>query len=174
MTAESICRKATNFGFTLLENEFAIDARVHQVHTHSASKKSVRWTRTRQGSLMIDNPARLDDYIRLVKDLEYSYLMADGGVIQIAYIMSGGRIEGHRLLFFPCPFPIGPSDISPFSGGGILDAINDRFMNDPAENILLNSPVRFDYTMEEAAEYHPSSHVTINSPHCRIPARSAL
>jgi len=92
MSAETICWRATRFGFTLLGNEFALDARPHLVERHTATRKSVMWVRTGDHSLMAGNPARLEDYITLLVNQEYSYLMYDGGVIQIAYTFDSDRI----------------------------------------------------------------------------------
>jgi hypothetical protein len=123
---------------------------------------------------MVGNPARLEDYIALLANQEYSYLMSDGGVIQIAYIFDGDQIERHRLAYYPCPFAITYRDLSAYGGGGILDLINDQFMTEIEGNLLLKSPIRFDYVPKAAADYHPASHITLNDPSCRIPARAPL
>jgi len=174
MSAETICWRATRFGFTLLGNEFAIDARQHFVEQLSANRKSVMWVRTGDHSLVAGNPARLEDYISLLSNREYSYLMNDGGVIQVSYIFDRDQIERHRLAYYPCPFPITRRDLSPYDNRGILDLINDQFMTEIEENLLLKSPIRFDYAPAAAADYHPASHITLNDPLCRIPARAPL
>jgi|SRR5215510_9303021 len=117
MSAETLCWRATRFGFMLLGNEFALDARQHFVEQHTATRKSVMWVRTGDHSLMAGNPARLEDYVTLLVNHEYSYLMRDGGVIQIAYTFERDRIERHRLAYYPCPFPITTRDINSYDGG---------------------------------------------------------
>jgi len=47
-------------------------------------------------------------------------------------------------------------------------------MTELEESLLLRSPIRFDYTPTETAEFHPASHLTVNDPSCRIPARAPL
>jgi hypothetical protein len=174
MSAETICWRATRFGFTLLGNEFAIDARQHVVRQLSAIRKSIMWVRSGDHSLVVANPAHLEDYISLLTNQQYSYLMADGGIIQIAYTFNRERIERHRLAYYPCPFPITGRDISAYGEMGILDLINDQYMTEIEENVLLRSPIRFDYSPEAAAKFHPASHITLNDPSCRIPARAPL
>jgi hypothetical protein len=173
MSAETICWRVTRFGFTLLGNEFALDARQHFVEQHTAARKSVTWVRTGDHSLMTSNPARIEDYITLLANQEYSYLMHDGGVIQVAYTFDRDRIERHRLAYYPCPFPITRRDINLYDGG-LLDLITDQFMPNIEENLLLKSPIRFDYVPSAAADYHPACHLTVNDPLCRIPARAPL
>jgi hypothetical protein len=174
MTTEATCRQVAQFGFTMLENEFALDARQHVVRSLSATRKSLMWARNVDATLITDNPARLEDYISVLGNREYSYLMNDGGVIQIAYIFDRDQIEGHRLVYFPCPFLISRRDLSPYGDAGILDLINDQLMTEIEENLLLKSPIRFDYAPGAAADYHPASHITLNDPSCRIPARAPL
>jgi hypothetical protein len=173
MTPEATCRHVTQFGFTMLENGFALDARPHVVRSLTATRKSLMWARNVDTSLITGNPAHLEDYISLLGNQEYSYLMNDGGVIQVAYIFDRDQIERHRLGYYPCPFLISPTDLSPY-GEGILDLINDQFMTDIEENLLLKSPIRFDYSPAEATDYHPASHITLNDRSCRIPARAPL
>jgi hypothetical protein len=173
MSAETICWRATHFGFTLLGNEFALDARSHFVEQHSATRRSVMWVRTGDHSLVAGNPARLEDYITLLVNHEYSYVMHDGGVIQVAYTFERDQIHRHRLMYFPCPFPVTSRDIASYNGG-LLDLISDQFMPEIEENLLLKSPIRFDYAPGDAADYHPASHLTINDRSCRIPARAPL
>jgi hypothetical protein len=172
MSAETICWRATRFGFTLLGKEFALDARQHSVEQHSATRKTVMWVRSGPQSLVIGNPARVQDYVNLVTSREYSYLMHDGGVIQVAYTFDRDRIERHRLVYYPCPFQITRRDTS--FDGGLLDLISEQFLPSIEENLLLRSPIRFDYAPEAAADYHPASHLTVNDPSCRIPARAPL
>jgi hypothetical protein len=140
MTTEATCRQVAQFGFTMLENGFALDARHHVVRSLSATRKSLMWARNVDATLITGNPARLDDYISVLGNHEYSYLMNDGGVIQIAYIFDRDQIEGHRLVYFPCPFPISRRDLSPYGDAGILDLINDQLMTEIEENLLLKSP----------------------------------
>lgn len=59
-------------------------------------------------------------------------------------------------------------------GGGLLDYITDTFLSELEQNLFLRSPMRFDFSPADAGEFHPASHLTINSPECRIPARAPL
>jgi hypothetical protein len=173
MSLVALCRRVTRFGFTLLEAEFALDARQHKIETLSATRESLTWTRDSSDTLMIGSPSRVDDYLSLLERQEYSYLMHDGGIIQISFVYEGNKINRHRLSYHPCPFRISRRDLEMF-GGGLLDFIADGFMSNLEENVLLRSPVRFDYAPTAAADFHPASHITINDPNCRIPARSPL
>lgn len=173
MTAEALCSRVTDFGFKLLEHEFALDARHHAVNRISSTMKEVIWARNGTGGLMVSNPFRIDDYLSLLSGKEYSYLMLDGALVQVAYTMSGSSIERHRLSLFPCPFPIVPSELLRYEGG-LLEYISENYVENIHQNIVMRSPIRFDFAPEAVSSYHPASHVTINEPSCRIPARAPL
>lgn len=176
MSVESLCDRVTRFGFALLEAGFAIDANPHKIINLSRSEKSLIWVREKGSSLMIGNPSTVGDYISLIKKRDYSYLMNDGGAIQIAFVYDSDRISRHRLLYYPCPFSVDPYGMEGPDGGSLplIDFIIDTYMDDLEDNMLLRSPFRFDYVPTVAADFHPASHFTINDSSCRIPVRSPL
>lgn len=173
MSVEALCKRVTEFGFKLLEHEFALDARQHTVARKSASTKDLIWAREGDRPLIFPNPLRVADYLSLIEKLEYSYLMRDGALIQIAYIITNGTIKKHRLAYYPCPFEIGLTDLQRY-GGSLFDYIIENFMSDVERTVVLRSPIRFDFAPEAAQDFHPASHITINDQSCRIPVRSPL
>jgi hypothetical protein len=173
MSAEALCKRVTEFGFKLLEHGFALDARQHTVARRSNSTKDLIWARDGAQALIISTPLRVADYLSLIERLEYSYLMHDGALVQIAYIIKNKKIEKHRLVFYPCPFEIVLADLQRHEGG-VLDYIIDNFMSNVEANVVLKSPIRFDFAPEAAQDFHPASHITINDPSCRIPVRAPL
>lgn len=173
MSAEALCKRVTQFGFTLLAHEFAIDARQHTVTRLRGSTKAMIWARKGDESLITAAPHRVADYLALLERQEFSYLMRDGAIIQIAYTLTHSTIIKHRLSYYPCPFEIAPADLQRFDGG-LLDYIRENFMDDVESRVVLRSPIRFDYAPEAARDFHPASHITINDPGCRIPARGPL
>lgn len=173
MTAYSLSKRITQLGFSLLSADFAMDARQHVVGRLSRTRSSVMWSRASTESMMIECPSRIQDYCKILENLEYSYLMNDGGVFQIAYTLNKARVESHRLLYFPCPFSLDFERARAFEGG-LLDFIKENYLENDGGNIVMRSPLRFDYTGNRVAEFHPASHLTINDPCCRIPARAPL
>ena len=128
------------------------------------------WVRDRDRPLMVENPSTIDCYRTLIEAQDYSYLMNDGAVIQIALTYDGRRIARHRFLYHPCPFLVTKGELDKF-GGELLDFIDDTFIGRIESSLLLRSPVRFDYAPDAATASHPASHLTLNGPDCRIPAR---
>ncbi|WP_315786113.1 MULTISPECIES: DUF2290 domain-containing protein [unclassified Bradyrhizobium] len=173
MSVEALCRRVTDFGFRLLANDFALDARQHKVERLSGSRKTLMWVRDPLNSLMSGNPARLADYLTILENQEYSYLMRDGGVFQISYVFDGAEIERHRLCYHPCPFALTFRDIRDFEGG-LLELIQNSFMDRLEDSVLMRTPIRFDFAPDQTAAIHPASHITLNDPSCRVPAKSPL
>lgn len=174
MNVAALCRRIMKFGFMLLGAEFALDVNSHVIKGLPAKKKELVWDRKKGLPLMAGN--RISDYLSIVETRDYSYLMNDGGVIQIAFVFDDGRIARHRLVHHPCPFPVDSREIARSGEGPVplADFIIETFMDDPGEHLLLRSPVRFDYDPDRAADFHPASHLTINDSECRIPVRAPL
>ena len=179
MNIENLCRRVIDFGFKLFEEGFAQHVKMHKIDNLSRTEKSLMWVRENDSSfdssLIIGN--RISDYLSILERQDYSYLMNDGGVIQIAFVYDGNYISQHRLLYYPCPFPIDPHETYQIGDGPslpLIDFITEQILDDPDKDILLRSPIRFDYTPTMADDFHPASHLTINDPSCRIPVRSPL
>lgn len=174
MSLSALCRRITEFGFKLLENGFALDARVHVVANLTATRSSLVWTRNNpNASLIIDDPARIMDYVTLLEGKEYSFLMHDGAIVQISYIFERDTIYRHRLVYYPCPLSLDPSLIAD-QQQTLSDLIREVYLNDLERSVALKSPIRFDFAPYAAADYHPASHMTFNAQTCRIPVRSPI
>ncbi|MDZ4067288.1 MAG: DUF2290 domain-containing protein [Tabrizicola sp.] len=103
MSLAALCRRINEFGFELLSKELALDARVHTLEALSRTRSAIMWRREDpSASLMIACPPKVGDYLALIEGGEYSYMLGDGSIVQIAYTFEGEAIERHRLLYHPC------------------------------------------------------------------------
>jgi hypothetical protein len=173
MSLASLVRRITEFGYLLIERGFALDARAHRLLTLSKDEAAIIWSKSGGQGMMISNPARLKDYIDLIDTKNYSYLMMDGAIIQMSFLFTKEKIAGHRLLYYPCPFEL-DNELINETGSSIVDFIKEVCLPSIEKDIILKSPIRFDYAPEAAKDYHPSSHVTINNSDCRIPVRAPM
>lgn len=103
-------------------------------------------------------------YRHWVRSSAYSALLFDGALLQVTYTIDEGVISGHRLAYVPCPYRL---DSSLVREEPILDLI-DVYMEGGPSEVVLHSTMRFDYDPDNAAPGHPSAHLTLNSPDCRI------
>ena len=104
----------------------------------------------------------VDQYITWLENGDYSALLYDGSLIQIAYEVEGGEVSRHRLCYFPCPYDL---DRNLLKEGVPIGDVVALYRDSDA---LLRSPIRFDFDPQAAAQGHPASHFTINGINCRI------
>lgn len=105
---------------------------------------------------------RIGQYRSWVTSGAYSALLFDASLLQFTYDVDGGRVVGHRLGYVPCPFNLDRSLLD--SGEAVADILELYEQSD----VLLRSPIRFDYDPASERANHAASHFTINSPDCRI------
>ena len=174
MSLAGLCRRVNEFGFNLLEKEFAFDARVHVVRQLTRTRSSLSWARDdRDGPLIIGDPARIVDYMSLLEKNEYSILMHDAAIVQLSYNFERDSIVWRRLVYYPRPLSVDTTLMKRFDAS-LSDVIKEFYLDDAENSVVLKTPIRFDYAPEAASESHPASHVTLNTNTCRIPVRSPM
>jgi hypothetical protein len=110
----------------------------------------------------------IDQFLAWVVAGAYSAILYDGSVIQVTYDVDGGRITRHRLAYLPCPYD---SDLELLSLGEPLADVVERYRS---REPVLRSPLRFDYDPASTSGAHSATHLTINSPDCRIPCTAPV
>jgi hypothetical protein len=106
----------------------------------------------------------VEQYRIWVQGGHYSCVLADGSLLQITYDLADSVLVGHRLAYVPCPVQLDPRLLA---DAPLLDVV-DIYLEAERSNVLLQSPVRFDFDLPNAGPAHAASHLTINSRHCRI------
>jgi hypothetical protein len=119
---------------------------------------------------VIERPAfgSIDEYLLAVRTGSWSAVLMDGSLVQLEYECEAISIEWHRLTFLPIPWPIESALLVQES---LYDAI--EMCRDDSE-IVLRTPLRFDYAPLNAREEHPASHCHFNHEACRLAVASAL
>lgn len=172
MTAASLCKKVSDFGFALLEHGCAIDAQSHTVDNGPRNIRRMSWPRDPAVSNMSPANPTFADYLQILKEKNYSYLMRDGAIVQLQYTFAGRDITKHRIVYWPCPFDI-QSTLDAIEEP-IVDVIEQMFMPDAGTSAVLRGALRFDFAPNQAAPGHPASHLTLCDIDCRIPVRSPI
>lgn len=134
----------------------------------------------------VNTPTPLQEYIDLIKNKDYTFLLKDGSVIQMGFKFdAGGFIEKHRLTFFHSPLAHMIKNL-----GGLLnkddvvvalelllgDSPSDEDTSPeqcPGKGFPLVYSFRLDY--DENGQHlvnHPKSHATFLSENCRIAVNS--
>lgn len=183
MTPRELASRVEIIGFSLVENEMAIDANGCVVKSLANGVKHVTWQKFKPIPYDIgaDNTitegfpmgrfATLDEYMYFLVNRHYSFVLNDGAIVQIEYKIQRNKIVWHRLCLYPCPIDMLNVDLA---GAEIGDFLMDIGARDFKEFVRLRSPIRFDFDPENAATFHPGSHMTICSDQCRIPVKSYI
>lgn len=172
MSIGGLCKRVSSFGFTLLEQGYAVDAQPHAVSPVKGSIKALSWVRDKSAALILPALPRVDDYLRLIREREYSFLMRDGAAIQILYQYDRSNLVRHRLQYWPCPFDA--EDMLEEFAEPIIDMLEILFLENVRSETVLRGLLRFDYAPDDAGMLHPASHLTMAGPECRIPVHAPL
>ncbi len=122
----------------------------------------------------------VSEYWSILRDSEFTCVLADGGVIQISYALRGQVLEKHRFVWIPAPVAVNvedarSQDIAELVEEGLYGAgVKLSEDDDDAEDLRLVTPVRFDYDRLAQKDGHPACHLTINRHCCRIPVFGPL
>lgn len=148
------------------------------VFVHQNPITWITWARQRgRGPRGADN---VSQYRRIIRDNEFTCLLADGGILQISFGIRGRDIEKHRFVWIPSPVQL---DIQDVQTRNIVDLIEDELYSASIgiteggrdrSDLLLASAVRFDYDHASARDGHPACHLTFNRHSCRIPVFGPL
>lgn len=105
----------------------------------------------------------IEQYLHWVLGGSYSAVLLDASLLQITYDLVGNDVVGHRLAYIPCPFII---DTEFLEEGNPIDEVVGMYVE--ISDVVLRSPIRFDYDLKAAKARHPAAHLTLNSADCRI------
>jgi hypothetical protein len=129
----------------------------------SMSDTRVSWqSPSPSGIFEVHGDPTIDQYQRWSADGQYSAVLFDGSLLQITYDVEGRAVTSHRLAYIPCPYDLDPDLLG--SGEPLDDIISLYCDEDPVSR----SPIRFDFNPMQTRPLHPASHLTIDSPSCRI------
>lgn len=122
------------------------------------------------GRFLLNRKPTIADYRYWLVNGHFSAVLFDGSLLQITYDFLGNTVTGHRLAYIPSPFVM---DQDLLFSEALEDVVDYYLSEDPAD-ILLNTPVHFDYDPKSSSTSHPSSHMTFNSPDLRLPCVEPL
>lgn len=156
--------------FEWQKSGFIIDSRNHQAYQKSNGLVEVTWGN--DGYVLKENDfSTLSEYCSLIENRQYSMLLVDGSFFQISYGLRKREVVRHRLCWYPSPIKFA-DDL--MDSGGIIDAVLDKMAKGDTSFFQSRSPLRFDFSPDDASDLHPEVHLHIGHEDCRIPVKSAL
>lgn len=165
--ADDLFRNIQNLSRWMIETGLSDDQNVPYMDKNS--KRTILEVKNEHFGIVLKNIGYRDMYQYLKDNRAYNFLMLDGALISLKYIVVKKEIVYHRLSFFPSP------DLSEFQNNPEI-YLEDEMYADVVDKKIVTCPLRFDYAPEEAVSAtHPSSHLTIGQyANCRIPVSAPL
>jgi hypothetical protein len=135
-------------------------------YPESSFEEAIPIAKLRFGSLF--------EYLEFLKARRYSALLFDGSILQISVEIERGQLIKHRYSYYPCPIEFKKGDLILLSEEEpISDIVESRIENDPTD-ILLRTPLRFDFDSEVWNFGEPHSHLHFNHPDCHCALAPAI
>lgn len=170
MTPDKLRRDVDQLVQKLWDAALILDSNITVVEPLAQNERRITWTKA-SGFALFEYPS-IDEYVRILRERQYTALLYDGSLLQISYdIKLPNEISGHRLCYFPCPIEINREVVEEF---GLIDLIEMLSGDELRTRVRLESPVRFEFDPDAASEHHPASHLTLSRNTCRIPVFAPL
>ena len=169
----------------LLSKGLILDYNSPKITQLGTDSFSISWASTNSMKNKNRNFASIPEYINLIYNREYNFILFDGSLFQFSFIYRHREIIKARLLYYPCPLNISQEDIEDIQLGE--DFINLFFLllEEQTDLIISNlslpkfpllklelinkSPFCFDFDVENSRSNHSASHLHINDHNCRWP-----
>ena len=134
--------------------------------TVSNGKHRVSWPTS---SAFTSSFGTLEQFLAWVREGEFTCLLFDYSIIRVSYEFCDNLIQGHSLLYWPCPivFQVTIDELDELCCGIELCLESPKKANDVCK-LILRSPMRFDFDPKRMAKNHPEVHLHMQFEKTRI------
>ena len=128
----------------------------------------VSW-RSRPGSGHLHPFGSLDQYLEWLRNGEFTCVLFDGSLVRANFEVIGNSIVGHSLLYWPCPVHFhSPAENLEDVCAGLEMCIESPKAAKGVCDLMLRSPMRFDFDPLREQEDHPLVHLHTQFEEARI------
>lgn len=112
--------------------------------------------------------SNVGEYLKFLDGRHYQFQLNDGSLIQLSYDFDKvGHIKSSRLVWYPCPVQFTLEELE-------YDSIRELVITTPTENINCLAPIRLDFSPDQIAHNHSSTHIHLGMEHFRLPVHRAM
>lgn len=174
MTPNTIRSELDRLISELLNAELVIDSTPHVIDSSPRNIKTVTWSAFRPPDKLLFGT--LNEYKWLVQNRQFSVILFDGSILQISYTFQRGDLIRHRLCFYPYPLFLELEEWEMYQemGFGLIDILENFNLEEFQKHLQLQSPLRFEFDLNNARENHPVSHLHLLRNDCRVPVFAPL
>lgn len=109
---------------------------------------------------------KVDQYLKLISDNSFLAMFNDYSIIRCSFVFKNNHIMTENLLWWPCPVRPDPDMVNEF---GLIETIDCILKdNETKECLLMRSPIRVDFDIDNDTEVHPKAHIHIENENTRV------
>src|SRR5690554_453837 len=144
MSAVAFCRSVSEFCERVAETGHALSMQAHAVGPLSGNLSRVRWVPALVEGQQRESERTRDvgfgEYMRSLRQRDYSLLLNDGGIVQISADFRAGIISAYRFVYLPCAINFEVSEIQMEAGIYPLeDFISDMNADELKDRLCIRS-----------------------------------
>lgn len=103
MNDEFVCKYINLLGESLLDECIVLNFRYHITKDEKGGTSVLSRGADERGERNRDGYVYVSEYIKTLEKSDYSFLLNDGGIIQISFHFDTKGIREYRYVYFPCP-----------------------------------------------------------------------
>ena len=109
----------------------------------------------------------VDSYKKSLDNRTFQAMLFDNSLIRCSYNFEGDILQSHNLSWLPCPVRMTSYEESIMTAPQYVeDVLNDDIVE--LTNIILRTPIRFDYDARNDYPNHPKSHIHFQNSETRL------
>lgn len=116
----------------------------------------------------------LTEYMQLLRTRSYSALLFDGSLLQISLDIERDDLVKHRYCYYPCPVQFKDDELRVLIEEEPIADVIETFLTGTQSDLLLRSPIRFDFSSRVWKPGEPHAHVHFNHADCRCALSTAI
>jgi hypothetical protein len=177
MIANELARDINEIKQFLDRQDLLMDWNLSKIVKLDKGKRRITWTEDDAFILVFNSGCmKVEDYLQIVRERCFSYLLCDGALVQMTYAVRYGSITNHRLLYLPCPCDFAEEEMEGLSEGESFDdVITGHLERSALKEARMAGQIRIDCDYAAAKPGHPVTHVHLSGfSSCRIPVTAPI
>lgn len=140
--------------------------KVEDYTTNGDSYTRITWPNHASGSSKPYTFNKIDSFSAMLQNSSYTCLLFDGSIVRISYLFKNDKLQNYNFLWWPAPFVFNFEENDTLSYIDIFEL--SLFEESWHKNIMMRTPIRFDFDLSHNTDTHPASHLHTQDSECRI------
>lgn len=176
MGAPTFCNFINGFFASLKAEELIWAFNHHRTKRMGDGTSRVWWRGSEDTGNFQDwdgNKVEIGEYRDALERKDYSFLLNDGGIVQILLDYEGKSVLKYRYAYLPCPISLASGgEIGLYAEGEKGDSLKRSLSSmdgsDFRDSLVIVAPLRFEWERDQDLEDEPKSHVHLGVSEGRV------